>query len=30
MILKFVAGPIVPGQPTEIALTGENKLVFGA
>ena len=29
LIMKFISGPLKPGQPTEFALTGEKRLVFG-
>jgi hypothetical protein len=29
LVLKFIAGPLLPTQPKEIKLTGERKLVFG-
>ena len=30
LVLKFIQGPLIQGQPREIPLTGEKQLIFGA
>lgn len=30
MVLRFIKGPLLQGQPTEILLDGEKSLLFGS